>query len=67
MNQIERTIVYYRIGKLISQTLTRYKRQQYKIKEELTTSLGIQVGEKPFKIAKNYLMMKLRFNNSKIL
>jgi len=27
MNQIERTIVYYRIGKLISQTLTRYKRQ----------------------------------------
>ena len=52
-NQIEKTITYYRIGKLISQTPTKYKCQQYKIKEELSTSIGIRIREKPFTIARN--------------
>jgi len=47
-DQLERTIIYHRIGKLIANPPTKYKLQQYKVKEELSKSLGVQIGEKQF-------------------
>jgi len=53
MNQIKRTIIYYRIGKLIANPPAKYKLRQYKVKEELSKSLGVRIGEKQFVTARN--------------
>jgi hypothetical protein len=53
LENIERTIIYYKIGKLINKPPRKYKLQQYKLKGELSESLGIHIGEKPFTIARN--------------
>ena len=53
LDNIERTIIYHKIGKLINKPPKNYKLQQYKLKDELSESLGIRIGEKPFTIARN--------------
>jgi len=52
-DQLERTIIYHRIGKLIANPPAKYKLRQYKVKEELSKSLGVWIGEKQFVTAWN--------------
>lgn len=52
-DQVKRTILYYKIGNLIANPPTKYKFQQYKVKDEISKSLGIRIGEKQFVTARN--------------
>ena len=53
IDQIERTILYFQIGKLIANPPVKYKTQQYKVKDEINKSLGLKIGENQFTTARN--------------
>lgn len=53
MDQIERTILYYKIGTWITNPPTKFKFKLFKVKEEINKSLGFKVGDRPYSIARN--------------